>query len=122
MKNALKGLALLILLFNFSLAYAHPDHHSTTIDDLPLIDVEVQNESDVFISITINSLCAPRIILQPGEFVIIKNCLRQGLIYQGSVVFYTNEKVLERHPFTGPVRPNDPWIFCKLPKNKTQCD
>lgn len=122
MKNTLVGFIFVILLLSFASAYAHPEHHSTDINDLPLIDVKVRNESDVFISITINSLCAPRTILRSGESVIIKNCLRQGLVYQGSVVFYTNEKVLERHPFTGPVRPNDPWIFCKLPKDKTQCD
>lgn len=110
MKNIIQGLVLLVLLV------------SPVSADLPFVDVEVRNESDVFVSLTINSLCAPRIILKPGESMVVKKCLRKNLVYQGSVVFYTENEVLERHLISAAVRPNNPWIFCKLPKNKTHCD
>jgi len=96
--------------------------HYVTDDTHPGVEVTIENRSDAFLSITINSHCSPRIILKPLQSAIIKNCLWEGLRYQGVAVFYTNNQVLERIPISAAARPNDPWIFCRLPKNKSRCD
>lgn len=84
------------------------------LPNLPTIPVEIRNESDVFLVLYLNTLCAPRIVLRPGESKVITNCFKRGLIYQGVAIFYTNEKVLDRLYIFTPVRPNEPWIFFKL--------
>lgn len=120
----LHALLLILIIGSFENGSAHEDHHNHHLKepDLPLIPVQIRNDSDVFLSLTINSLCLPRVILKPGESIISTECLRWGLAYQVQAVFYTNHQILETRSFIFVVRPNEPWIFCKLSEGETQCD
>lgn len=100
----------------------HEGHEHQALPDLPTIPVEIRNESDVFVVLYLNSLCSPRIALRAGESKVIAGCFKRGLRYQGVVIFYTNSVILERLYIFLPVRPNHPWVFCKLPSGQETCD
>lgn len=124
MRKALTGLlATLFLLTTGGVSMAHEGHqhdkhhdnHHLPKPSLPAVPVEVKNQSDVFVSLTISSSCVPRLILAPGKSVTIANCLERGLVYHVRAVFYTPIRILESYDFLFTVKPDAPWIFCKLP-------
>lgn len=130
MRRALLTITALLILFLPSQLPAHRNHgnggsqeeYHLPLSNFPVVPLEIHNDSDVFVVIYLNNLCSPRIALRPGESVIITNCFKQGLRYQGVVIFYTNEvPVLERFHIFASVRPGEPWVFCKLPPGEKHC-
>ena len=105
-----------------STVYAHENHHPFLAPGiLPSVPVDIRNDTDAFLSLTISSTCLPRVILKPGESRIVSDCLEQGRYYHAAATFYNQQKVLERYDFLFLVKPGHPWIFCKLSQNKSQC-
>lgn len=127
MRKILLVATCLIIFLSPPAAFAHSGdregHEHYALPDIPTIPVEIRNDSDVYVVLYLNSLCAPRIALGPGESVVIADCFKQGLRYQGVAIFYTNDvPILERLRIFPSVRPNEPWIFCKLPPGQEVCD
>jgi hypothetical protein len=117
MARITSGLGLLLALWASGATPAGADDRlrgggGDLIAALPEIPVRVANATDAMLSLSVTSaLCAPRLILKPGDSIVVHECLRWGLVYHTVAVFYDERVVRERQQLLFLARPGQDWVF-----------